>query len=208
MDEVAPGAIAVEIGSPEMPVPAPIGAALTVEDAAAPTGLFDVIVTGQTVVYTGIIDVIVTVEWAGQFVTLGAQLVTVMSEVEKTVDVVNRVVEGSSAVPFGAPDVIGEPAVVAELLAVSIGTEAVIVAVGAVADCEALPLDSKNPPPLLEAGLSAVESPGVPDMVIVIVTVTGTIVVTGTTAVLTAVDRAGQSVTTELQLMTVCTRVL
>lgn len=151
-------------------------------------------------------DVIVSVEWAGQFVTLGAQLVIVMSDVEKTVDVVNKVVEESSTVLSNAPDVIGDLAVVAELLAVVSGAEAILGAVETVSDRETLPLVSRNPPLLLEAGLSAVESPGEPDMVIVIVT--GTTVVTGTTIVLTAVDRAGQFVTAEAQLLTVCKRVL
>lgn len=49
-EEVAPGAMAVEIGSPELPVPVPTSAGEAVEEATAPTGSFDVIVTGQTVV--------------------------------------------------------------------------------------------------------------------------------------------------------------
>jgi len=33
--------------------------------------------TGQTVVYSGIVSVVTDVEWAGQFVTVAAQLVMV-----------------------------------------------------------------------------------------------------------------------------------
>jgi hypothetical protein len=41
------------------------------------------------VVDTGTTMVLSTVEWAGQFVTVGAQLVMVETHVEKTVEVVN-----------------------------------------------------------------------------------------------------------------------
>ena len=46
-------------------------------------------VTGQTVVLMGIVEVIIWVESAGQLVTLGAQLVIVISLVEYTVEVVH-----------------------------------------------------------------------------------------------------------------------
>lgn len=46
-------------------------------------------VTGQTVVLMGIVEVITWVESAGQLVTVGAQLVIVISLVEYTVEVVH-----------------------------------------------------------------------------------------------------------------------
>lgn len=46
-------------------------------------------VMGQTVVLMGIVEVIIWVESAGQLVTLGAQLVIVISLVEYTVEVVH-----------------------------------------------------------------------------------------------------------------------
>ena len=46
--------------------------------------------TGQMVVEIAIVEVTTTVEWAGQFVTVGAQLVMVISVVLKTVEVVSE----------------------------------------------------------------------------------------------------------------------
>lgn len=58
-------------------------------------GEVSVSVTGHTVVETAIVEVTTVVEPAGQFVTVGAQLVIVISLVEYTVEVVIRgVVEG------------------------------------------------------------------------------------------------------------------
>lgn len=42
----------------------------------------EVVVTGHTVVETGMIEVTTTVEFLGQLVTVGAQLMMVLNEVE------------------------------------------------------------------------------------------------------------------------------
>ena len=52
-------------------------------------GAVSVAVTGQMVVETGTITVVRTVEWAGQFVTVSAQLMMVETWVSKIVEVVS-----------------------------------------------------------------------------------------------------------------------
>ena len=58
--------------------------------------------TGQTVVDRAMVEVTSTVEAAGQLVTVGAQLVMVATEVEKTVDVV-RETDPAGIEPEAAP---------------------------------------------------------------------------------------------------------
>jgi hypothetical protein len=88
--------------------------------------------TGQTVVEIAIVEVTTIVECAGQLVTVGAQLVMVISVVVKTVDVVNdsigQVVPG---VDVMTAEVVGK---VATLLGLDEGVEVVSVLVETVGD--------------------------------------------------------------------------
>ena len=68
--------------------------------------------TGQTVVEIATVEVITIVDCAGQLVTVGAQLVMVISVVVKTVDVVNDAVSDVvSGVDVMTTEVVGEVAI-------------------------------------------------------------------------------------------------
>lgn len=59
------------------------------EDSGVEAGVVSVAVTGQIVVETGMTTVVRTVERAGQLITSGPQLMTVDTDVVKTVEVVS-----------------------------------------------------------------------------------------------------------------------
>jgi hypothetical protein len=121
---VDPGGTAVNEETEKVPVR---GTAL--DDAGGPEFGED---TGQTVVEIAIVEVTTIVECAGQLVTVGAQLVMVISVVVKTVDVVNdgigQVVPG---VDVMTAEVVGK---VATLLGLDEGVEVVSVLVETVGD--------------------------------------------------------------------------
>jgi hypothetical protein len=87
--------------------------------------------TGQTVVEIAIVEVTTIVECAGQLVTVGAQLVMVISVVVKTVDVVNDGIGVVPGVDVMTAEVVGE---VATLLGLDEGVEVVSVLVETAGD--------------------------------------------------------------------------
>jgi len=88
-----------------------VGALETGEDEAGAAGVVlgvdkgvdDTWLTGQTVVPIVTTEVIVVMEFAGQFVTVGAQLVTTISVVLRIVDVVISTPVSDAAVGVEAP---------------------------------------------------------------------------------------------------------
>jgi hypothetical protein len=85
-EEIVAGVVSAEVDSAGE---VSTGEVVTPSAEEVVPGAIPVAVTGQIVVETGTITVVRTVEWAGQFVTVSAQLMMVETRVSKIVEVVS-----------------------------------------------------------------------------------------------------------------------